>query len=371
MTILTYGLLIILAAQVVFGIAPVPRRKYLRHYHHKNAGPGHSAEVGNSSLYLTSASAFTSSQSLRSAMCTLASSCTRSKVTVTITIGESVSGGPIQLNTTSPITQSYPMSMSSSAVDQTSLPFSATSTSTSNKSAFSNTPDPTNGVCSTDPMNETSTTAYFGLNVVNTRPQAPGLPPYWKQPLDWEQAFQVIKQNFPNINAVRMYSTTDVNSTEPKGYVPHLMNALPAAAKHSLKILIGIWSGGAGHEGRNSQETEALEDAIKVYGCDNIAAVSVGNEDLNDINVNYAYMDDEGRNAMKAKVVDLLVGQMSSARRVLRRNGCCNIPVTHADTWNEEFNTEAPWVQKVSPNDLVILEIAKNLDSCLQTVIKP
>lgn len=281
------------------------------------------------------------------------SSCIAPTVTITVTlpIGHPTYASPSDTFLTPHSTSSEPSATTpfGQTLDNVQTSHKATQRPTTELSSSLSLPQPSiNSTCPTSPTNMPSMAPFFGLNVVNTKPQATGSPPYFKQPEDWERAFETIKNSFPDTNAVRIYSTTDVNLTEVGGVVPHLKNALPSAAKYNISILAGVWSGGIWMEKRFQTEIEALEAAVKTHGCDNIAAVSVGNEDLNDINKAFGWLGDAEKATRKEKTVDILVSQMSQVRQLLRRQGCCDTPVTHADTWNELFNREYPWVEKVN-----------------------
>lgn len=195
--------------------------------------------------------------------------------------------------------------------------------------------------CPTNPFDKTDMPHYFGLNVVNSKPGDPNDAIKLKQPEDWDAAFALIKQYFGTINAVRIYSTTD-------GATYHLMNALPAAQKYDLKILAGVWSGGPENLVRFEREKKALRDAITEFGCGNIAAISVGNEDLNQVNVLQTSDPDSVKDQAKEKVAETLISQITQIRNVTRSLGCCNTPITHTDTWNELFDTKRPWLPGVS-----------------------
>jgi len=181
---------------------------------------------------------------------------------------------------------------------------------------------------------------YFGLNVVNTKPFDPtGQSQGFKNGGDWQAALKLIKNTFSKTNAVRMYAIADGNTL-------HLMNAVPAAQQNNLSILVGVWSGGQSNTGRFDAETQALEQVVDKYGCGSFAAVSVGNEDLNDVNKVGNLSPDDLR-ASKIATADLLVQQMNQVRKMLRDKGCCGTPVTHTDTWNELTNQDNPNVNKV------------------------
>jgi len=205
---------------------------------------------------------------------------------------------------------------------------------------------------------------YFGLNVANTKPFNPdGGSPSFKTEDDWRTTFSLIKGTFPKTNAVRIYSTTD------NGKYP-LMDAIPAAKENNLRILVGVWSGGPTVTARFDQEIQALGQVVDQYGCDNFAAVSVGNEDLNYINV--PGMDTKVMSGQKIATTDLLVDQIGQVRKMLRDKGCCNTPVTHTDTWNELTNKDNPSINKVRPSVLRSnLELTCNqvIQACDQAVI--
>ena len=177
--------------------------------------------------------------------------------------------------------------------------------------------------------------AYFGLNVVNTKPyDIRGPPGDFKKEADWSSAMELIRNIFPKTNAIRMYSTTD-------GLYRHLMSAIPAAQKHDFSILAGVWSGGPEAVGRFDSERLALKEVVEKHGCANLAAVSVGNEDLytaSAMHVSATQMKDTAQ---------LLVTQITAVRKVLRDAGCCDTPVTHTDTWNELVDNA--YASNVSP----------------------
>ncbi|KAK5939234.1 hypothetical protein PMZ80_008537 [Knufia obscura] len=203
--------------------------------------------------------------------------------------------------------------------------------------------------CSGDsylPVNYTFMKPYFGLNVVNTKPYdvAIGAKPTFKTPGDWQSALKLLRDTFPNINAVRMYSTSE--DGPPRDETAHLMNIMLAAQNNDFSILAGVWSGGPGKVQRFEQELQALGDVIHKHGCGNLAAVSVGNEDLNYLNQD-GITDETVLNTKKQETAELLVKQMDRVRQLLRHNGCCNTPVTHTETWNELTNADNPTVNKV------------------------
>lgn len=141
-----------------------------------------------------------------------------------------------------------------------------------------------------------------------------------------------------------MYSTTD-------GAVTHLMNAMPAAQKNRLMILVGVWSG---TRKRFDVEKSALQDVINQFGCGNIAAISVGNEDLYSVNIVYAGASGSEKDNYKTDIAHTLVRQISQVRDMVRSLGCCNVPVTLTDTWNEFSNTSIPGISEVCSNFISI-----------------
>lgn len=124
---------------------------------------------------------------------------------------------------------------------------------------------------------------------------------------------------------------------------------MPAARANNLSILAGVWSsdGTIGDFARFNIERDALEKVFQDFGCKNIAAISVGNEDLNSVNLNYASSSESDKNEKKQNVTDMLLNQISQIRNLTRDNHCCNIPITHTDTWNEFSNTSNAWIPQV------------------------
>lgn len=184
---------------------------------------------------------------------------------------------------------------------------------------------------SVEGFNEIGTFAYIGFNVVNQKPVNPFNGTQlsgWKTPDDWKTAFALLSQNLPHINAVRMYSTTEGSASDSS--TTHLMNAMSAAKNYNLTILAGVWSGS---EERFETERQTLSDAIARHGCGVISAISVGNEDLNDINKQNGM--DEYKDILKMHVADVLTQRISQIRDLVRCLGCHRLPVTHTDTWND------------------------------------
>jgi len=156
---------------------------------------------------------------------------------------------------------------------------------------------------------------------------------------EWDSTFANIKAKFPAANAVRLYSTMDFQGWDA---ALHLSRALGGIKSHDMKIVAGLFSGGPKYTGRFVAELGALEIALTANGCENIAAVSVGNDDLEMLNRAGGTPDE------KSTMVDMLVAQIMTTRSLLRQHGCCDIPVTHTDFWSELWNQSNSWVPKVS-----------------------
>ena len=204
---------------------------------------------------------------------------------------------------------------------------SAASSSTS----ITQTSPNTQGKCSKDSYNPQAFTEgfpnYFGFNMVNTAPYDTSLSTtsQFRTSDQWLQGMKNLKAHFPTINAIRMYSTTDGNTK-------HLLNAMPHAKPQSLKILVGIW---AVEEARFKIELQALDDVISKYGCDDILAISVGNEDL------MAWSALAAKPYSQTTLVQDLVNRIGRTRKMLRDKGCCNTPVTHTDIVGELIDPAA------------------------------
>jgi hypothetical protein len=85
---------------------------------------------------------------------------------------------------------------------------------------------------------------------------------------DWEHAFNTIKSFPGNFTSARLYAASDCST---------LANAVPAAIKTGMSLLVGIWTEDNTHY---EAEKQALLTAIQQHGSDWILAVSVGSEDL-------------------------------------------------------------------------------------------
>jgi exo-beta-1,3-glucanase (GH17 family) len=173
---------------------------------------------------------------------------------------------------------------------------------------------------------------YNGLNVVNQSPDNPGK---FKNATEWLNAFGNIKALPGNWSAIRLYSTTDGDDTDP--LQRHLELALPAAKEHDLYIHAGVWSGGDDNTRRFQIEKVALDRALQINGCGNIIAISVGNEDL--------YMnrskEETGMVRVPLMSVNLLIDQVNEISALLDSHGCCHVPVTHTDTYGDWTKPEA------------------------------
>jgi len=201
------------------------------------------------------------------------------------------------------------------------------------------------------PTKDKPSMVYHGLNIDNHIRCTNTLCTSFKDQLHWNMTLKTIRTNFPYTNAIRMYSMMDSVGKESnnEGAVYHLMNALPAAMEQGFFIIAGVWSGGPDFQGRFSAELGALAETLDRYGCSQIAAVSVGNEDLDKVTqyaLGHALSRDDIR-ARKVLVASLIIQQMTLVRATLRRHGCCNVPVTHTDTGNELSDTSQDYVKAV------------------------
>jgi len=142
---------------------------------------------------------------------------------------------------------------------------------------------------------------------------------------DWEADFVAIRQWNIGVNAIRLFASSDCNT---------LVNAVPAAKNHGLKLLVGVWATDANHF---SAEKAALLAAINAHGTSWIAAVSVGSEDL--------YRKDIGASGLAGQIYDVrgMVHQFNSG-----------IKVGHTDTWTawvDNANNEV-----ITASDMVIMD---------------
>lgn len=81
-------------------------------------------------------------------------------------------------------------------------------------------------------------------------------------------------------------------------------------------------------------------------GCAGLAAVFVGNNDLMNTAAPSGSSD---ATSQKADTAKQLIEKMARVRSILRDQGCCDVPVTHADSWLELSSTEQPAILDVSP----------------------
>lgn len=122
---------------------------------------------------------------------------------------------------------------------------------------------------------------------------------------DWEKAFNTIKSFPGNFTSARLYASSDCNT---------LANAVPAAIKTGMTILVGVWTEDNTHY---EAEKQALLTAIQQHGSDWILAVSVGSEDL--------YRGDTDAST--------LASQINDVRGMLWALGAGSKQVGHVDTW--------------------------------------
>lgn len=250
-------------------------------------------------------------------------------------------GSSAQIHSTS----SVPVVMSTAPTTaETASPALPLETTTSGSTQEASSPVPSSTLCANDtyfPRN-LSIARYVGLSVAKQIPcmtNNSAAPCPYQNVTEWNSTFAKIKAKSPSVNAVRLYSAIDFVGEDAQ---VHLHEALSVIRSHNLKIVAGLWSGGPDRFARFLAELGALELALTRHGCDSIAAVSVGNEDLEDLNQLGETSD------QKVRMVNTLVASMNLTRSLLRQHGCCDIPVTHADTWKELWDTRNPWVSQVS-----------------------
>jgi exo-beta-1,3-glucanase (GH17 family) len=123
---------------------------------------------------------------------------------------------------------------------------------------------------------------------------------------DYDREFSVIKSSAPSFDTVRLFASSDCLQ---------LASAIPAALKHGIKILAGVWTQDEAHYGT---EKNALVGALAAYPNwqDWLVAISVGSEDL------YRNEAPPGRIAEK----------ISEVRGMVRAQGVTAL-VGHVDTW--------------------------------------
>lgn len=120
----------------------------------------------------------------------------------------------------------------------------------------------------------------------------------------WEYGFNKMKSLPGGFASVRVFASSDCNT---------LTNAVPAAIKTGVKILVGVWTENSAHYGA---EKAALKAAINAHGSSWIVAISVGSEDL--------YRKDTDANTLAQQIYDV--------RSMVRALGV-NAQVGHVDTW--------------------------------------
>lgn len=129
-----------------------------------------------------------------------------------------------------------------------------------------------------------------------------------KTTADWAADFALI-QSLPApsgpYNVVRVYASSDCNT---------LANAVPAAINANMKILAGVWTEDATHF---SNEKAALLAVAQQHGCDWLAAISTGSEDV--------YRGDADINNLAQQIYDVK-GMMTTVSG-------CSVPIMHVDTW--------------------------------------
>lgn len=112
-------------------------------------------------------------------------------------------------------------------------------------------------------LSSASAQYYRGFNVGGNLPSGA-----CRAESDWEYAFNTIKSLPGDFTSARLYAASDCNT---------LANAVPAAIKTGMTLLVGVWTEDETHY---EAEKQALLTAIQQYGSDWILAVSVGSEDL-------------------------------------------------------------------------------------------
>ncbi|CZR58493.1 uncharacterized protein PAC_08385 [Phialocephala subalpina] len=133
-----------------------------------------------------------------------------------------------------------------------------------------------------------------------------------KSAKDWAAAFAQLK-TFPNkINSARLYSSHTCNT---------LLSAVPSAISSHTFILVGILATTANFEA----EKGALLQAVKQYGFDWVAAISVGSEDL--------YRGTHSPSQLASQIYDV----RGMLQELPGWNG--SIKVGHVDTTNAWTNT--------------------------------
>jgi exo-beta-1,3-glucanase (GH17 family) len=132
-----------------------------------------------------------------------------------------------------------------------------------------------------------------------------------KAPADWAADFAAIK-SWPNPTkgplAVRVFASSDCNT---------IANIAQPAKDAGIKVFAGVWA--AESDGHFAREKNALDAALKQYGCEWLAGVSVGSEDL----------------YRKEIPAARLAEQINDVRGLVRKYAsvCPFLGVTHTDTW--------------------------------------
>lgn len=121
---------------------------------------------------------------------------------------------------------------------------------------------------------------------------------------DWELAFQRLSSFSDHATKARLFTSSHCNT---------LVNAVPAAIKTNISLLVGIWTEDSFYF---NAEKAALLQAIEEYGSDWLHATNVGSENLQ-------------RNGTTPQV---LANQIHDVRNVLMEVGV-HKPVGHVDTW--------------------------------------
>ena len=134
-----------------------------------------------------------------------------------------------------------------------------------------------------------------------------------KTEFDWELDFNAIKSLPGNFSNARVYAASDCDT---------LANAVPAAIRTNVGIMVGIWTEDATHY---AAEKMALHSALCKFGSSWITGVSVGSEDL--------YRDDTN--------AAMLVTQVTEVRGIVSAAGA-KVPIGHVDTWTA-------WVSGANP----------------------
>lgn len=134
-----------------------------------------------------------------------------------------------------------------------------------------------------------------------------------KSSADWNADFTALRTFYDPSGqdnqqlAVRLFASSDCNT---------IANVVRPAIDNNVKILAGVWTEDWAHFDR---EKNALNAAVTQFGCDWLAGVSVGSEDL----------------YRKETVASTLAMQIYDVRGMVRQYGgsCAQVPVGHTDTW--------------------------------------